>query len=115
MQACSMTLSLREPRYDPGVNFINVLRVRFSYKIFIAKNFKSKSQLRSFWRQNFVQKTHAKTLMKLTTGCFCVILSQLYFFLSELLCQIFLSTFAKRKNEKLENHLNFTRTIYKPS
>jgi len=39
------------------VNFINVLCAHFSYKILMPKNFKPKTQLCNFWRQNFVRKT----------------------------------------------------------
>jgi len=57
---------------SPVVNFINVLRVHFSYKI--------------FWRQNFVQKFVRKMLMKLTAGInikefFQMLSTQTYFVL----------------------------------
>jgi hypothetical protein len=54
----------------PGVNFINVLRARFSYECYVLAAF-----LVTFWLwcQNFVRNKHAKMLMKLTPGCFCPI------------------------------------------
>jgi hypothetical protein len=50
----------------PVVNFINVLRERFSYKSYILAAFLVTFCL---WRQNFVQKMRASMLMKLIPDC----------------------------------------------
>ncbi len=39
-----------------------MLCVRFSYKTLAPKNFKPKTQLCIFWRQNFVQKTRMQNV-----------------------------------------------------
>jgi len=43
----------------PGVNLINVLRLHFLYKILAPQITKLCFGFDTFWRQNFVQKTHA--------------------------------------------------------
>ncbi len=53
---------------ERGVNFINVLQARFFAQIFAPKNFKPKTELYNFWRQNLVQKCAHKMLIKLTLG-----------------------------------------------
>ncbi len=52
----------------PIVNFINVLRARFSYKSYILAAFLVTFWL---WRQNFIRKKCTKMLMKLTPNDFC--------------------------------------------
>jgi hypothetical protein len=53
--------SLNPRQFDrtisPGVNFINVLRARFSYKSYVLATFLVTFWL---WRQNFVQKNAQK-------------------------------------------------------
>jgi len=44
---------------SPGVNFINVLREHFSYKIFVPKITKLCFGFETFWHKNFVQKARA--------------------------------------------------------
>ncbi len=53
------------PFCSTAVNFINILRARFSYESYILAAFLVTFWL---WRQNFVRKKRAKTLMKLTPG-----------------------------------------------
>jgi len=50
-------------QFKPAVNFINVLRARFLYESYVLAAFLVTFWL---WRQNFVRKKRAKTLMKLT-------------------------------------------------
>jgi len=45
-----------------GVNFINVLRARFSSKFLVLKSLEAKTKLYNFWRQNFVQKMPAENV-----------------------------------------------------
>jgi hypothetical protein len=53
-------------RWNAGINFINVLRERFSFKILVPKIAKLCFGVEIFWRQNFVQKCARTMLMKLT-------------------------------------------------
>jgi hypothetical protein len=52
----------------PGVNFINVLRVRFLSKISAPKITNLCFGFEIFWRQNIGEKRTCKMLMKLTPG-----------------------------------------------
>jgi len=51
--------------FIPNVNFINVLRAHFSYKILAPKIKKLSFGFQIFCRQSFVQKMH---VMKLTAA-----------------------------------------------
>jgi len=48
-------------------NSISVLRAHFLYEILVPKNFKPKTQLCNYWRQNFVQKMRALNVDEIDT------------------------------------------------
>ncbi len=61
----TLSLSMLNRTVQTAVNFINILRAYFSYKILVPK-LQTQITACNFWRQNFVQKRSHKTLMKLT-------------------------------------------------
>jgi len=74
-----------------GVNFINILRARFSYEILVPKITNLCFGIETFWRQKIVYKKRVcKTLMKLTAGVNFI----------NILCSPFVPIFLCKKNAK---------------